>query len=64
MSRADYMTSEQKVAMGKFSRTHDTCLEKTGVARPGKTAHDKANHNWSTAKSKHGQVVGQDKSKR
>lgn len=40
--RADYMTGTQKAAMGNLPRTHQNCMEKTGVARPGKTAQDKA----------------------
>ena len=42
MSRADYMTDAHKKAMGNLPRTHRNCLEKTGVARPGKTAHERA----------------------
>lgn len=42
MKRADFMTSAQKVAMGDSPRMHKTCKEKTGVMRPGKTAHDRA----------------------
>jgi len=40
--RADYMTQTQKTAMGNLPRTHQNCIEKTGVARPGKTAADRA----------------------
>lgn len=39
--RKDYMTAAQKQAMGKLPRTHKNCVERTGVARPGKTAKDK-----------------------
>lgn len=42
MQRKDFMTPAQKEKMGKLPRTHANCLEKTGVARPGKTAKDKA----------------------
>lgn len=40
--RKEFMTNIQKDAMGKLPRTHRNCLEKTGVARPGKTAKDRA----------------------
>ena len=40
--RKDYMTSAQKQAMGNSPRNHYLCIERTGVARPGKTAHDRA----------------------
>jgi len=40
--RSEYMTNAQKRAMGVLPRTHDNCLAKTGVARPGKTAKDRA----------------------
>lgn len=40
--RANFMSEEQKRAMGKLPRTHHNCIEKTGVARPGKTAQDRA----------------------
>ena len=43
----DYMSPAQKSAMyinGKQLPTwHSICMEKTGVARPGKTARDRAN---------------------
>lgn len=42
MERKDYMTEKQKVDMGDLPRTHQNCLEKTKVARPGKTRHDRA----------------------
>ena len=42
MERKDYMTKSQQDKMGKLPRTHQNCLEKTGVARPGKTAKDRA----------------------
>lgn len=41
--RKDFMTKDQKEKMGKFPRTHQNCIKLTGVARPGKTAKDKAN---------------------
>ena len=48
--RAFYMSPEQKRQMGfdaatgacKVARTHANCKELTGVARPGKTAKDRA----------------------
>ncbi len=43
MKRQDYMNSANKKAMGNLPRTHQNCIEKTGVARPGKTAKDRAN---------------------
>ena len=52
-TREDYMTAKDKSAMqtGRklengnnfIARSHATCIEKTGVARPGKTAKDRAN---------------------
>ena len=43
--RKEYMTETQKFAMGNLPRTHQNCIEKTGVARPGKTAKDRAKGN-------------------
>ena len=40
--RKDYMNKTQQIAMGSLPRTHQNCIEKTGVARPGKTAKDRA----------------------
>ena len=40
--RADYMSAKDKSAMGDLPRTHENCTDKTGVARPGKTAKDRA----------------------
>jgi len=44
----DYMTPAQQQAMyvnGKQLPTwHSICMERTGVARPGKTARDRAKH--------------------
>jgi len=40
--RAEYMTQAQKDKMKDFPRTHDNCLDLVGVARPGKTAQDRA----------------------
>ncbi len=39
--RADFMTAKDKEAMGKFPRTHQNCIAKTGKARPGKTAFER-----------------------
>lgn len=41
--RRTYMNTTQKNAMGIAARTHQNCIDKTGVARPGKTASDRAN---------------------
>jgi len=38
----DYMTPKQKAALGGLPTTHQNCLERCGVARPGKTARDRA----------------------
>ena len=42
MVRADFMASEDRVLMGALPRTHQNCIEKTGLARPGKTRHERA----------------------
>jgi hypothetical protein len=39
--RKEYMTAQQKAAMGNQPRTHQNCIAATGVARPGKTAKDR-----------------------
>ena len=48
----DYMTPDQKAAMSyvdskgirqRYPSWHSICMDKTGVARPGKTARDRAN---------------------
>lgn len=41
-NREDFMTSDQKAKLGNLPRTHQNCLEKTGVKRPGKTKQDKS----------------------
>lgn len=41
LTRKDFMSKDQKERMGKQPRTHLNCREATGVARPGKTAHDR-----------------------
>lgn len=40
--RAHFMSQADKDAMGKQPRTHQNCMDATGKARPGKTAHDRA----------------------
>ncbi len=35
-----YMSQKQKSSLGELPTTHRNCIEKTGVARPGKTARD------------------------
>jgi hypothetical protein len=40
--RSTFMTATQTKKMGKFARTHRNCISQTGVARPGKTAKDRA----------------------
>lgn len=41
--RADFMSESQRKAMGDTPRTHQECTRILGVARPGKTAKDRAN---------------------
>ena len=41
-SLKDFMTPKQRKAMTGLPTYHDNCLRKTGVARPGKTARDRA----------------------
>jgi hypothetical protein len=38
----DFMTATQLKAMKGLPTYHDNCLKQTGVARPGKTARDRA----------------------
>lgn len=42
MKRQEYMSITQKQKMGIMPRTHQNCIRLVGVARPGKTAKDKA----------------------
>lgn len=50
MKRTDFMSQAEKDAMGNKPRWHGNCLKATesvrgkgrGVARPGKTAHERA----------------------
>ena len=37
-----YMSKTQRDALGKLPTTHQNCIDATGVARPGKTARDRA----------------------
>lgn len=37
-----YMTPGQREALGSLPTYHRHCLDKTGVARPGKTRRDRA----------------------
>jgi hypothetical protein len=38
-----FMSDHQRAKLGDLPTIHDFCIEETGVARPGKTARDKAN---------------------
>jgi hypothetical protein len=38
----EYMPAKDRSSMGKLPTTHENCMEKTGVSRPGKTARDRA----------------------
>jgi len=38
----DYMTPTQREKLKNLPTWHSICTEKTGVARPGKTARDRA----------------------
>ena len=40
-TRADFMTENDKQAMGTLPRTHSNCKKHTGVNRPGKTAYER-----------------------
>ena len=42
--RKDFMSRTQAATM-VGARTHQNCIRLTGVARPGKTAHDRAKKN-------------------
>lgn len=41
-ARKEYMRPKDVAAMGHLPRSHENCLTKTGVMRPGKTAQDRA----------------------
>jgi hypothetical protein len=38
----DFMSPTQRKSLGNLPTTHRNCIEKCGVARPGKTARDRA----------------------
>lgn len=38
----DFMTPKQRESLGSLPTYHMNCLAKCGVARPGKTARDRA----------------------
>jgi len=38
----DYMSPAHRAALGDLPTTHKNCMDKCGVARPGKTARDRA----------------------
>lgn len=40
-ARKDFMNETMRKALENTPRTHQNCIAKTGVARPGKTAHDR-----------------------
>jgi hypothetical protein len=37
------MRAEHRASLGNLPTTHENCIEKCNVARPGKTARDRAN---------------------
>jgi len=41
MKRENFMKPADKAAMKDLPRQHNICIDKTGVARPGKTAHER-----------------------
>jgi hypothetical protein len=43
LSLKDCMTRKQWEALGDLPTTHQNCIEKCGVARPGKTYRDAVN---------------------
>jgi hypothetical protein len=45
--RKEYMTAYQAKKLENLPRTHRNCLNRTGVARPGKTAQDHARNRKS-----------------
>ncbi len=42
LQRKDFMTDEDKKAMGNLPRTHQNCFKMTKKSRPGKTKCEKA----------------------
>lgn len=47
-SLRDYMTKAQLKSMENLPTYHSNCLKKTGLARPGKTARDRARKGTTT----------------
>ncbi len=41
----DYMTTTQRAKLGDWPTLHKHCMTHTGVARPGKTARERAKRN-------------------
>ena len=41
----DFMSIQHRKALGALPTWHSNCTKKTGVARPGKTARDRARRN-------------------
>lgn len=44
-SLKEFMSKKDADALGKLPTYHSNCIAKTGVARPGKTARDRARSN-------------------
>jgi len=40
-SLKNFMSAQQKASLGNLPTFHTNCIEKTGVARPGKTNKDR-----------------------
>ena len=38
----EFMSAANRKKLGNFPTTHENCIDKCGVARPGKTARDRA----------------------
>lgn len=38
-----FMRDDHRAMLGDRPTQHDICIDRTGIARPGKTARDKAN---------------------
>lgn len=57
--RIKHASKEIQAAVAKLPdilRNHTGLIEAVGVARPGKTAHDKATGAWSKIRSRHGKL--------
>lgn len=64
-NRKDFMTASASHELGNLARTHQNCLEKTGVARPGKTAQERARRGeTSSRRSKPVETQSSGKSKK